>query len=105
MEYNVLLSKKLTNITGGGQPFDSGFIHAGGCDSKKFEILDARMDRETECIRHIGKFTGEPFNKDDQVKIEIDKEKRFLHCQLHTAGHLVDAALQLMGYKWPPTKG
>ena len=93
------------HIIGGGQPFDCGFIYGISCISKKFEILDARMDRETECIRHIGKFIGEPFNIDDEVKIEIEKEKRFLHCQLHTAGHLVDAALQLMGYKWQPTKG
>ena len=93
------------HIIGGGQPFDCGFIHGISCISKKFEILDARMDRETECIRHIGKFIGEPFNIDDEVKIEIEKEKRFLHCQLHTAGHLVDAALRLMGYKWQPTKG
>ena len=93
------------HIIGGGQPFDCGFIYDISCISKKFEILDARMDRKTECIRHIGKFFGEPFNIDDEVKIEIEKEKRFLHCQLHTAGHLVDAALRLMGYKWQPTKG
>ena len=93
------------HIIGGGQPFDCGFIYDISCISKKFEILGARMDRETECIRHIGKFIGEPFNIDDEVKIEIEKEKRFLHCQLHTAGHLVDAALRLMGYKWQPNKG
>merc|ERR1719510_1448249 len=55
----VVVDQTVCHPQGGGQPFDCGFIYGISCISKKFEILDARMDRETECIRHIGKFIGE----------------------------------------------
>jgi len=101
--YSVILNQTVCHPQGGGQPFDPGYIYGNG--SQKFQILDARLDRETECVKHIGKFTEDPFNVGDQVKVEIDKDKRFLYSRLHSAGHLVDAALRQLGYDWPPVKG
>ena len=99
----VILDQTVCHPQGGGQPFDTGII--SGDDSSSFEILDARMDRDTECIHHIGKFTNGLFSVGDVVKIKINQEKRLLYSQLHTAGHLVDASLHLLGYEWKPTKG
>ena len=101
--YSIIVDQTVCHPQGGGQPFDTGFIH--GNDSQVFQIIDCRMDRDTECIRHIGRFTNGRFRAGDQVKIEIDKDKRLLYCRLHTAGHLIDAALHLIGYNWEPTKG
>ena len=101
--YSIIVDQTVCHPQGGGQPFDTGFIY--GNDSTVFQINDARMDRDTECIRHIGKFINGHFKIGDEVKIEIDKDKRLLYCRLHTAGHLIDAALHLIGYDWEPTKG
>ena len=99
----VILDKTICHPQGGGQPFDTGFMY--GESSKTFQIVDVRMERDSECIRHIGKFTNGQLSAGDVVKIKIDREKRFFHCQLHTAGHLVDACLHLLGFHWQPTKG
>lgn len=101
--YSIVVNQTVCHPQGGGQPFDTGFIY--GKDSQVFQIIDARMDRETECIRHIGRFTNGILREGDVVNIEIDKDKRLLYCRLHTAGHLIDAALHLIGYNWEPTKG
>jgi len=101
--YSIVVDQTVCHPQGGGQPFDTGFVY--GNDSAVFQINDARMDRDTECIRHIGNFINGHFKIGDEVKIEIDKDKRLLYCRLHTAGHLIDAALHLIGYDWEPTKG
>ena len=101
--YSIIVDQTVCHPQGGGQPFDTGFIY--GSDSTVFQIYDVRMDRDTERIRHIGKFIKGQFRSGDQVEIKVDKEKRFLYCRLHTAGHLIDAALHLIGYNWEPTKG
>ena len=99
----VVVDQTVCHPQGGGQPFDSGYIY--GNDSQTFQILDARMEKNSECIKHIGKFTSEQFRVGDDVKIEVDKDTRFLYSRLHTGGHLIDAALRKLGYKWIPTKG
>ena len=101
--YSIVVDQTVCHPQGGGQPFDTGFIY--GSDSCVFQITDARIDRDTECIRHIGRFIKGRFEIGDEVQIKIDREKRLLYCRLHTAGHLIDAALHLIGYKWEPTKG
>lgn len=37
------------------------------------------------------------FSVGDEVRIEVDGARRMLHARLHSAGHLLDSALDKMG--------
>ncbi|PCJ82788.1 MAG: hypothetical protein COA57_12935, partial [Flavobacteriales bacterium] len=56
-------------------------------------------------VHHIGQFTKGNFEANETVNLFINKERRLLHCRLHTAGHLVDVAMVNIGLEFQPTKG
>ncbi len=85
---------------GGGQPADWGRIEsAHGC----FGVKDVR--KESGVVYHIGDFSRDSFTTGEQVQILVDGERRALHSKLHSAGHLLDVALENVGHLMEPTKG
>lgn len=54
---------------------------------------------------HFGEFEQGEFNVGDEVSLEIDEEKRKMHARIHSAGHLIDCAIDDMGVPLVPYKG
>jgi Ser-tRNA(Ala) deacylase AlaX len=98
----LVLDETIFHPQGGGQPSDTGKIIFG---NSLFEVQDVRMD-DSGIIRHFGKVTTGKFQRGDNVILQIDKDKRLLHARLHSAGHLLDCAVSMLGFdNLKPTKG
>jgi Ser-tRNA(Ala) deacylase AlaX len=96
----VILDQTIFYPQGGGQPADHGSIESG---SAVFNVTDVRS--ADGVVRHFGEFSGSPFVAGQPVALSVDKTRRLLHCRLHSAGHLIDVAVQNAGLKLLPTKG
>ncbi|MEI6481716.1 MAG: alanine--tRNA ligase-related protein [Candidatus Saccharibacteria bacterium] len=96
----VYLDQTVFYPQGGGQPYDTGTITAG---STRFIVEEVRF--ADGIVHHIGRFEGQPFMKGEDVKCTVDQERRELHTRLHSGGHLLDMAVNELGYEWTPGKG
>jgi len=99
----VILDKTIFYPQGGGQPFDTGSIISA--DGAKFNVQDVRS--KASQVLHLGTFEeNRQFKEGEEVKLQIDKEKRILHAKLHSGGHLLDVALMNVGQtQLEPGKG
>ncbi len=105
-DYVVVTASTIFHPQGGGQPSDTGSIcNTGGV---KFEVLSVRMDAVTDGqVLHFGRFV--PANLDpstppsapppgflvgEDVDQAIDVDARALYSRLHTAGHVLGAAVR-----------
>ena len=96
----VYLDQTILYPQGGGQPYDKGVIQGSGT---KFIVEEVRfMDGE---VLHFGHFEGQPFMPGEDVHIVVDAERRQLNTRLHSGGHLVDMAVNQLGFDWTPGKG
>jgi Ser-tRNA(Ala) deacylase AlaX len=86
MNTAVYLDSTIFYPQGGGQPADSGVIYS---PSSRFIVTHTSLSPETLQVLHKGYFEGKPFEIDETVKLEINKEKRILYSSLHTYGHLL----------------
>jgi Ser-tRNA(Ala) deacylase AlaX len=85
---------------GGGQPYDQGKIKS---ESGIFKVEEVRYI--DGIVKHIGQFESGSFAVGDKVKLEVDEPRRFLHMRLHSAGHVLDMAVNKLGMDWVPGKG
>ncbi|MBN1549348.1 hypothetical protein JW872_01670 [Candidatus Babeliales bacterium] len=97
--FKVILDQTIFYPQGGGQPYDQGTIQNA---SSSFNVGEVRFSDGT--VYHIGTFTGNPFSAGDTVKCLVDGERRSLHSRLHSAGHLLDMAMNSVQLPWIPTK-
>ena len=98
----VVLDQTIFYPQGGGQPADKGMIYS---DDVEFEVVDVRLDRSGE-VYHYGGYDKGEFAVGDIVKLKIDKDRRVKNAQLHSAGHLLDAAVKKLGItEIKPVKG
>ena len=79
---------------GGGQPSDEGTMKAlvgGGF----FTVAAARKDDAGQVL-HLGHFEagGSEFDVGQAVEQTVDADKRLLYSRLHTAGHVLGAAVR-----------
>ncbi|MCW1908363.1 MAG: alanine--tRNA ligase-related protein [Candidatus Saccharibacteria bacterium] len=96
----VYLDQTVFYPQGGGQPFDTGVI---ATDYTKFVVEEVRYaDGE---VLHIGHYEGQPFMQGEDVTCAINEERRRLNTRLHSGGHLLDMAVNELGYSWIPGKG
>ncbi|HXE09968.1 MAG TPA: alanine--tRNA ligase-related protein [Verrucomicrobiae bacterium] len=86
---------------GGGQDWDTGTIAADGAN---FAVEEVRLD-ENSIVHHIGSFTNGELKAGDSVKGEVDHERRTVNTRLHSAGHVIDMAIDSLGLDWVATKG
>jgi Ser-tRNA(Ala) deacylase AlaX len=96
----VYLDQTVFYPQGGGQPYDKGIITAG---STKFVVEEARF--ADGLVQHIGHFEGSPFMRGENVHCSVDGDRRALHMRLHSGGHVLDMAVNELGYDWIPGRG
>jgi misacylated tRNA(Ala) deacylase len=86
----IVLDRSVFYPMGGGQPGDTGIIRwADGSAS----VIDTRYG-EGRAIRHVvGEDTPKPKIGDD-VRAELDWDRRYRHMRMHTALHLLGSVLQ-----------
>lgn len=90
----VILDQTVFYPQGGGQPSDKGTIQH---DNAIFNVQNVAMHDGT--VHHKGEFVqGAPFAPGDMVNLSVDANLRMLHNRNHTAGHLIDYALELLGH-------
>ena len=96
----VLLDQTVFYPQGGGQPYDKGIIEGS---SGKFIVEEVRF--VDGLVKHIGHFDKGTLKKEDSVKCLVEKERRELNSRLHSAGHVVDMAVNSLGLEWIPVSG
>lgn len=96
----VILDKTIFYPQGGGQPYDTGTITSGDA---VFIVSEVRF--KDGFVYHFGEFTSGTFTVGDSVKLQIDEQRRKLHCRLHSGGHLVDTGVHALGYDLIGVKG
>ena len=101
---------------GGGQPTDIGEIALLCQPYTTAKISKVILDRSSGVVTHTGvielkgyddgSFSAEePFPLQSKVKVSADAEYRQLLSECHSAGHVVDLAMERAGAQMPPTKG
>ena len=96
----VVLDQTIFYPQGGGQPYDQGRIES---EKGSFRVDEVRFVDGIVC--HIGRFEHGVFGSGDAVHLGVDGERRALHTRLHSAGHVVDMAVNRLGFPWIPGKG
>ncbi|XP_002964659.2 uncharacterized protein LOC9654974 [Selaginella moellendorffii] len=89
---------------GGGQPADRGSISSLNGDTT-FQVQDTRM--KNGVVYHYGVFepSDSTFEAGQEVTLRVESQRRELHSRLHTAGHLIDVCMKLVGRTLEPAKG
>ena len=110
----VVTEQTIFHPQGGGQPSDVGTI-TGSKSGITFAVAAVRMDAVRDGqVLHFGRFSppsppsalasaptpppsdGVGFQVGETVEQAIDTEKRLLYSRLHTAGHVLGAAVKLL---------
>jgi phenylalanyl-tRNA synthetase alpha chain len=88
----VLLNKTIFYPMGGGQPTDQGKITKA--DGSTLEVFQVQV-KDGEIWHYI---KGGTCVAGEELKLEIDWERRYKNMKIHSAGHITDAALVKLGY-------
>ncbi len=99
---DVVLDKTCFYPRGGGQDWDLGEIHGG--NGAVFLVDEVRLD-ERGIVHHIGNMKQGEIHSSDEIKGIIDHERRAVNTRLHSAGHVIDMAIDSLGLDWVATKG
>eukprot|EP01147_Barroeca_monosierra_P005704 gene5704-8991_t len=123
VKWIITLDKSIFHPQGGGQPSDVGIIKSASDQQVEFKVEHVLIDKEQSgIIQHTGVFASpnrllmyvtrrnypscSTFAPGDNVTLHVDPERRRLHARLHSAGHLLDAAMTLIGRTdLKPSKG
>lgn len=95
----VYLDQTIFYPQGGGQPFDMGLIESA---DNKFIVDEVRFSDGV--VLHKGHFENGSFPLHLPVMLYVNESRRWLNSRLHTAGHVVDRAVEAMNLGWEPTK-
>lgn len=97
----ITLNQTCFYARGGGQDWDKGEIAKDGAH---FTVEEVRLD-ESGDVHHIGTITAGTFVTGDAVSGKVDHERRSINTRLHSAGHVIDMAIDSLGLDWIATKG
>ncbi|HEY5235999.1 MAG TPA: alanyl-tRNA editing protein, partial [Rhabdochlamydiaceae bacterium] len=93
----IILDQTIFYPMGGGQPTDQGtIVFENGEKAEVYQVLV--KDGE---INHFIKSQHKP-SPGEKIKGTLNWERRFKHMRLHSAGHIIDFALFLLGYSPSP---
>ncbi len=95
-EDSVLITKEtIFHPQGGGQPSDVGTVKSIAGNAT-FNVSAVRPDTINDgVVLHLGRFAdAATFTVGEEVTQAIDVEKRNLYSRLHTAGHVLGAAVR-----------
>ncbi|WP_026551858.1 alanine--tRNA ligase-related protein [Arthrobacter sp. H20] len=99
---DVVLDRTCFYPRGGGQDWDTGVIRgASGDFTADFTVEEVRLDPEG-VVHHLG---AGPLAVGDEVSLQVDVTRRMVNTRLHSAGHVVDLAVERLGLPWVPGKG
>lgn len=101
--WRLVLDQTVFYPKGGGQPTDQGVLEFA--DGIKGEVQQVLL--KDGQVQHFVKMSREPI-AGERVTGTIDWNRRFHHMRLHSAGHVIDFAMYLLGYspnKLQPLKG
>jgi Ser-tRNA(Ala) deacylase AlaX len=131
---SIVLDQTVLHAQGGGQPTDIGTLTKIGSStddedaSIMFQVSKVSIDRSSGVAVHTGTPTttttttksntttkGDTetpssssllsfFQVGDRVQVRVDVETRRILSECHTAGHVVDSALNRCGFGWKPSK-
>ena len=88
----IILDQTVFYPMGGGQPTDQGKLHLDGAIVDVYQVLM----KEGEINHYVMNApTIEPGKK---IKGEINWDRRFKHMRIHSAAHVIDFALHVMGF-------
>ncbi|KIW85756.1 hypothetical protein Z517_01148 [Fonsecaea pedrosoi CBS 271.37] len=94
----VTTAETIFHPQGGGQPSDIGSITSSADDGgARFDVSAVRSDVVNDgVVLHLGRFAdpAKTFAAGASVTQAIDVEKRLLYSRLHTAGHVLGAAVR-----------
>ena len=96
----IVLNQTIFYVQGGGQPSDIGKIYNfNGVFTVNKVILNDQN------VYHLGRYESGEIGIEQVVNLEINVEKRILHSRLHSAGHIIDLAMQKLYPKMISGKG
>lgn len=98
---DVILDQTCFYARGGGQDWDTGTIAKEGA---RFDVEEAHLD-ENGIVHHIGVMKEGSFEDGDIISGQVDRDRRAINTRLHSAGHVVDMAIDSVGLDWIATKG
>lgn len=89
------MDNTIFHAQGGGQPKDEGTMHS---EDAEFEVEDITINGDH--VSHVGKFKNldNTFKVDQEVEQKIDGQFRKKCARIHSAGHLIDMAMEKTGY-------
>ncbi|KAK6381658.1 hypothetical protein LTS17_004717 [Exophiala oligosperma] len=91
----VVTKETIFHPQGGGQPSDTGSMTSASGSS--FSVSAVRMSATDEGqVLHLGRFAdpSKPFTPGETATQHLDVDKRLLYSRLHTAGHVLGAAVR-----------
>ncbi len=99
--YDLVLDRTIFYPKGGGQPSDTGrIVFAHG----EFEVRSVALS-PTGIVSHTCALMSGSFPAPgDTVDLLVNAPDRMLNARNHTAGHLIDLAVQLLPYSRPAVK-
>lgn len=103
---DIALDRTCFYPRGGGQDWDTGTLRSGDVT---IEVDEVRLD-EHGTVHHLGRPAGaeqgsETVSEGADVVLQVDADRRSVNTRLHSAGHIVDLAVERLGLPWVPGKG
>ena len=98
---SIVLNQTCMYPGGGGQAADIGHItwSAGSMQ------VDKVLKDDNGLVSHVGQIENSLPKIGETVQCRVNPQERLLNSRLHSAGHLLDLAVQNAGYSWSPGKG
>lgn len=96
----IVLDQTVFCPQGGGQPFDVGYIKK---EDTIFSVEEVRYEEGN--VLHASQFESGELVVGDRVEASVDVERRLLNTRLHSAGHVIDLAINQLELQWKPLKG
>ncbi|HSW78049.1 MAG TPA: alanine--tRNA ligase-related protein [Candidatus Chromulinivoraceae bacterium] len=100
---DIQLDKTCFYPRGGEQDWDKGII-TNESSPATFAVHEVRLD-ENAVVHHIGVYQSGELKSGDTVHCSVDANRREINTRLHSAGHLVDMAVDHLGLSWIAGKG
>jgi Ser-tRNA(Ala) deacylase AlaX len=91
-KWKMILSETVFYPMGGGQPTDQGILYGGRWQGRVYQVLV----KDGQMVHYVESEIAPPMGV--ELKGEIDWKRRYDHMRLHSAGHVVDFAVYLLGY-------